>query len=218
SLTIAMLAPLLGAIADASARKKSFLGFFACLGILMTAGLFMVGQGNWQFAILLYVGASLGFLGGNIFYDSLIHSVSREEDLDRVSALGFALGDLGGGLLFAFNVTLTLKPEWFGLADAAEAVRWSFLSVAVWWALFAIPLFRYVKEPPTASAHSQVNAIRGGFRQLRQTFSQIRRMRVIALFLCAYWLYIDGVDTIVVMAVDYGLSLGFAPESLIIAL
>lgn len=218
SLTIAILAPLLGAIADTSARKKSFLGLFACLGILMTAGLFLVEQGNWQFAVLLYVGASLGFLGGNIFYDSLIHSVSDEQNLDRVSALGFALGYLGGGLLFAVNVAFTLKPEWFGLADAAEAVRWSFVTVAVWWALFAIPLFRYVKEPPASVAVSGLTAIRGGFRQLRQTFSQIRRMRVIALFLGAYWLYIDGVDTIVVMAVDYGMSLGFAPESLIVAL
>src|SRR5690606_4728724 len=117
-----------------------------------------------------------------------------------------------------FNVALTLQPEWFGLADASEAVRWSFLTVACWWALFAIPLFRYVPEPPAPFAKAKTGAIKMGLRQIRDTFADIRRMRVIMLFLAAYWLYIDGVDTIIVMAVDYGMSLGFKPESLIVAL
>ena len=218
SLLIAIIAPLLGAIADRSARKKHFLGFFASLGILLTAGLFLVDQGNWPFAIALYVGASLGFLGGNIFYDSLLTGIARDSELDRVSALGFALGYLGGGVLFALNVAMTLKPEWFGLSDAGEAVRWSFLTVAAWWALFALPLFRNVPEPATSERTSAGQAIRQGVRQLRETFRNIRSMRVIATFLVAYWLYIDGVDTIIVMAVDYGMALGFAPESLIVAL
>lgn len=218
SLIIMLLAPVLGAIADCGGAKKRFLFSFAALGVLSTAALFMVEAGAWQLAVLLFVLGNIGFAGGNVFYDALIVFVAPERKLDAVSALGFALGYLGGGLLFAVNVSMTLWPEVFGLADAAEAVRLSFVSVALWWTVFSIPLLLFVREPPTTARAVPGAAVRSGFRQLRATFGQIRRLRVVFLFLAAYWLYIDGVDTIVRMAVDYGMSLGFPSDSLIVAL
>lgn len=218
SLIIMLLAPVLGAIADCGGAKKRFLFSFAALGVLSTAALFMVEAGAWQLAVLLFVLGNIGFAGGNVFYDALIVFVAPERKLDAVSALGFALGYLGGGLLFAVNVSMTLWPEVFGLTDAAEAVRLSFVSVALWWTVFSIPLLLFVREPPTTARAVPGAAVRSGFRQLRATFGQIRRLRVVFLFLAAYWLYIDGVDTIVRMAVDYGMSLGFPSDSLIVAL
>lgn len=218
SLVIMLLAPVLGAIADCGGAKKRFLFSFAALGVLSTGALFLVEAGAWQLAVLLFVLGNIGFAGGNVFYDALIVFVAPERRLDAVSALGFALGYLGGGLLFALNVAMTLWPEVFGLADAAEAVRLSFISVAVWWTLFSLPLLLLVHEPANAARAVPGAAIRGGLRQLRATFGQIRRLRVVFLFLAAYWLYIDGVDTIVRMAVDYGMALGFPSDSLIVAL
>lgn len=218
SLVIMLLAPVLGAIADCGGAKKRFLFSFAALGVLSTGALFLVEAGAWQLAILLYVLGNIGFAGGNVFYDALIVFVAPERKLDAISALGFALGYLGGGLLFAVNVSMTLWPEAFGLADAAEAVRLSFVAVALWWALFSIPLLVFVREPSTSAQAVPGRAVRGGLQQLRATFREIRRLRVVFLFLAAYWLYIDGVDTIVRMAVDYGLALGFPSDSLIVAL
>lgn len=218
SLAIVLLAPLLGAIADRASAKKRFLLLFAVLGVTMTAGLFLVAQGHWLAAMILYMLAVIGFSGGNIFYDALIVTVAEDRERDVVSALGFGLGYLGGGLLFAFDVAMTLWPQTFGLADTAQAVRVSFLTVAVWWAVFSLPVLLFVHEEKRKPSTVDTGMIRAGLRQLRDTFREIRRLRVAFLFLIGYWLYIDGVDTIVRMAVDYGLGLGLDSNSLITAL
>jgi MFS transporter, UMF1 family len=219
SLVLAVAAPFLGAMADRGGVRKRFLAFFAFLGAVNTCGLFLVAQGQWVAASILYIVASVGFAGGNIFYDALLVDVTTPERSDRVSALGYALGYLGGGLLFAVNVLMSLKPAWFGLADTAQAVRISFVTVGVWWAVFSIPLFLWVRERPAKGRPAKgLEMVGSGWRQLRDTFRQVRRLRMVALFLIAYWLYIDGVDTIVKMAVDYGLSLGFDSNQLVAAL
>jgi len=218
SLIIVALAPVLGAIADRGGAKKKFLLFFAMMGVVMTGSLYFVAKGDWTLAVLLYALGIIGFSGGNIFYDSLLINVSSPRKVDFVSALGFAMGYLGGGLLFALNVAMTLRPELFGLSGQSEAIRLSFISVAIWWAVFSIPIFLFVKEPVVSDASKGWQAISGGLRQLHKTFMEVRRLRIVFLFLLGYWLYIDGVDTIVRMAVDYGLSLGFDSNSLIVAL
>ena len=218
SIVVASLAPLLGSIADQGSAKKKFLIFFAFLGVIMTGGLWMVSQGNWQMAVLFYVIATIGFASGNVFYDSLLPGLASEERVDIVSSLGFGLGYLGGGLLFLVNVFMYLKPEIFGISDGAMAIKLSFLSVAVWWAVFTIPLILFVPEPKNYDAVDIKNAIQMGWIQLIQTFDEIRNMKVVGTFLLAYFFYIDGVDTIIKMAVDYGMSLNFSGESLIIAL
>jgi len=218
SMVVAALAPLLGSVADQGSAKKKFLIFFAFLGVIMTGGLWMVAQGNWQMAVLFYVIATIGFASGNVFYDALLPGLASEERVDAVSSLGFGLGYLGGGLLFLVNVFMYLKPEIFGIPDGATAIKLSFLSVAVWWAVFTIPLILFVPEPKNYENIDFNNAIRMGWVQLVQTFKEIRNMKVVGTFLLAYWFYIDGVDTIIRMAVDYGMSLNFPGESLIIAL
>ena len=218
SMVVAALAPLLGSVADQGSAKKKFLTFFAFLGVIMTGGLWMVAQGNWQMAVLFYVMATIGFASGNVFYDALLPGLASEERVDAVSSLGFGIGYLGGGLLFLVNVFMYLKPELFGIPDGATAIKLSFLSVAVWWAVFTIPLILFVPEPKNYENIDFNNAIRMGWVQLVQTFKEIRNMKVVGTFLLAYWFYIDGVDTIIRMAVDYGMSLNFPGESLIIAL
>ncbi|MBU4503311.1 MAG: MFS transporter [Proteobacteria bacterium] len=215
---VALFAPILGAIADRGTSKKKFLMFFAYMGVIMTLSLHMVSRGNWPMAVILYIFATVGFSGGNVFYDSLITSVASRKKMDFVSALGFSLGYLGGGFLFALNVWMTLRPETFGFADAGEAVRFSFLSVGAWWAVFSIPLFVFVKEPVSKDAVYGVNMVKAGFAQIKETFHQVRHLKPIFMFLMAYWLYMDGVDTIVRMAVDYGISIGFESNDLIVAL
>ncbi|MEE9268775.1 MAG: MFS transporter [Candidatus Krumholzibacteria bacterium] len=216
SIVVAFLAPFLGAIADKGSAKKRFLFFFALMGIIMTAGLCLVSRGDWQLAIAVFVAASIGFSASIIFYDSLLVSVAGRR-MDYVSALGYSLGYLGGGLLFGLNVTMTRNPHWFGLSDASQAVRLSFVLVALWWAVFSIPIMLFVKEPQTPTLRAW-DTIRAGLSQLRRTFDDLRQLRVVFLFLIAYFLYIDGVQTIARMGVDYGLSLGFEANSLIVAL
>jgi UMF1 family MFS transporter len=194
--------------------------FFAALGMVMCGSLYFVQSGQWPLAVLLYIVASIGFMGGNIFYDALITVVANHENMDRVSALGFSLGYLGGGILFAMNVLMVLYPETFGLVDSSEAVRLAFIMVAVWWAVFSLPIFLLVKEQKNHEYKRKPIAVSivDGFKQLTGTFHHIKRLRVVFLFLLAYWLYIDGVDTIIRMAVDYGMALGFSSDTLIVAL
>lgn len=217
SAILAILSPTLGAIADRGSIKKRALIVFSCMGIVMTGLLAFVAQGDWPTAVALYVFASIGFAGANTFYDSLIVFVAPPKEMNRVSAMGFALGYLGGGVLFALNVFMTLKPHVFGLPDAATAVKVSFITVAVWWAVFTLPLVFFVKEASAPAKPYHEIALQG-LAQVFKTFNEVRALRNVGLFLMAYFFYIDGVGTIIRMAVDYGLSLGFPSESLIIAL
>ena len=216
SVFILIAAPILGAIADGGASRKKYLGAFTALGIAASAGLWFVGQGDWSTAAAVYVLASIGFAGAMVFYDALIVSVSPPTRYDEVSAFGYSLGYIGGGLLFAINVAMTLSPATFGLAGAAEAVRLSFVMVAAWWLVFSIPLFRRVPEPPRIDTAASATA--SGLRSLANTLREYRTHRMAGMLLLAYFFYIDGVHTIIRMAVDYGLSLGFPSESLIVAL
>ena len=216
SVFILIAAPILGALADGGASRKKYLAAFTGLGVAASAGLWFVGQGDWSTAAIVYVLGSIGFSGAIIFYDALIMAVSPPSRYDEVSAFGYSLGYIGGGLLFAVNVAMTLSPDTFGLSGPAEAVRLSFLTVAAWWLVFSIPLFRYVPEPPRIDA--AVSATTAGFRSLAKTLREYRVHRMAGLFLLAYFFYIDGVHTIIRMAVDYGLALGFPADSLIVAL
>ena len=160
----------------------------------------------------------VGFAGSIIFYDSLLTTVAPEARRDSVSSLGFSMGYLGGGMLFALNVWMALSPATFGLQDSGHGVKLSFLSVGLWWAVFSLPLILLVRERTGTTRKAPTTVIREGLDQLRETFREIRHLKTIFLFLAAYWLYIDGVDTIIVMALDYGLSIGFKAEDLIVAL
>ena len=218
SLLVVLLAPILGVLADYSGRKKRLLLMLAMLGALMSGGLFLVSEGHWLIAALLYVLGVIGFAGGNVAYDAMLLDVAERSELERISAFGFALGYLGGGLLFAVNVLMVLYPGSFGLADQAEAVRAAFLMVAIWWAVFSVPVLLFVHERPLAKHERLGQGVTQAWRSLLDTWRLLRRLRMAFVFLIAYWCYIDGVDTIVRMAVDYGLSLGFAAESLLTAL
>nr|MCU0584500.1 MFS transporter [Desulfobacterales bacterium] len=218
-LVMALLAPLLGAVADRTSAQKRFLLGFAYLGVLATACLHWVGKGEWALAIFVFALGNIGFSGANIFYDSLLPRVAPAGRIDAVSSLGYALGYLGGGLLFALNVLMTLSPASFGLPDAAAAVRLSFVSVALWWGGFSLFTLLWVPEPRAAAdAPGVAAAVADGVRRLSATFRNIREFKPVLIFLAAYWFYIDGVDTIIRMAVDYGLALGFPSADLITAL
>jgi len=219
SLIVALMAPILGAAADKSDTRKKFLILFAYLGVLMSASLFLVGKGQWVLAVFCYCLGAIGFAGANIFYDALLPSVTGRDRIHYVSSLGFSMGYLGGGLLFLFNVLITLNPSWVGLPNESEAIRWSFLSVALWWGGFMVFTILWVPKSRNAEpAGRLVDMIKDGFGQVLVTLGRIRRLKMVFLFLLAYWLYIDGVDTIIRMAVDYGMSLGFATNDLIVAL
>lgn len=217
SFIIVVFAPLLGAMADAGSLKKRFLFLFAFLGILMSASLALVQQGEWQMAALIYTLGNIGFMGSNIFYDGLLPSVSEDKNVDYISGLGFALGYLGGGILFAVNVFMVQDPSFFGFEDKTEAIKASFISVAVWWALFSLPLLFFVNEKKRDKKQKNILLV-SGYLRLKKTFQRVTSLKGLFLFLVAYWFYIDGVDTIIRMAVDYGMALGFDSNSLIMAL
>lgn len=216
-LVIALLAPFLGAIADRGGRRKRMLMTFTLLGAACTFALFFLAQGQWLAAAALFALGTIGFNGGIVFNDSLLLDVAQPQDYDRVSSFGFALGYLGGGVLFAVNVLMVVKPGLFGLPDAAEAVRWAFVTVAVWWVVFTLPLMLFVRERKVRAA-PMGNVVANGLRELAATAREVVRRPMVWQFLLAYWLYIDGVNTIIKMAVNYGMSLGLAANDLLGAL
>lgn len=213
---IAFTSPALGAFADLGSARKKMLGLLTALAIVATGGFYLVELGQWELAIVLYVIASFGFAGGNTFNDALMLSVAPPSQLHRVSALGFSLGYLGGGVLFLVNVLMYLKPALFGLPDGPTAVRVSFLTVAVWWTIFSVPIFLFVKEEASTTVSNAL--VREGFKRAFETARHLARHKNAALFLASYFFYIDGVNTIIKMAVDYGMALGFPSSSLITAL
>ncbi|MBC7236799.1 MAG: MFS transporter [Chloroflexi bacterium] len=213
-LLVAFMGPVLGAIADHSGGKKRFLRAFLILAIVFTGLLFFVREGDWLAAVIFYVLASVGNGGANIFYDSLLPHVARPEEIDQVSTKGYALGYLGGGILLLVNLLWYIQPGWFGFADAGAAVRASFLSVALWWAIFSLPLFRVVPEPAASPVIGEINPLRAGFRRLAETFRQVRRYKELFKFLIAFWLYADGIGTIIKMATIYGAEIGIGTADL----
>ena len=218
-LLIAFSAPVLGALADAGDSKRKFLFSFAFLGIIATGYLFFIPESSWKLAVVFYGIGVIGFSGGNIFYDSLLVTVSKEKERNRVSALGFSLGYLGGGILFLLNVAMFLYPNWFGLENQIEAVVWSFLSVAVWWLIFSLPIYLNVKEPVQNASKKQINTvIADAFENLLNTARSIKKFKSAVIFLLAYFLYMDGVDTIIRMATSYGSDIGLSATSMIQAL
>ncbi|MBN8537690.1 MAG: MFS transporter [Deltaproteobacteria bacterium] len=220
SFLIAILSPIFGTIADLKHLKKFFLVFFMFVGVLSCASLGIIGQGKWLLAMIFYGLGMMSFNASNTFYDSLLPYVAEEKDLDFISALGYSLGYLGGGLLFLLNVVMYLNPEFFGFSSGTEAVKFSFLSVAMWWFLFSIPLIIYVKEPSLNLKPKQSwgGLAKKSFLMLKATLSDIVSDKNLFFFMMAFWLYIDGVYTVIVMAVDYGISLNFEPKHLIGAL
>ena len=218
-LLIAVSAPVMGAFADAGNSKKTLLLTFALLGIISTGYLFFIPESSWKFAIIFYSVGIIGFSGGNIFYDALLVSVAEDKDRNRVSSLGFSLGYLGGGLLFLLNVLMFSFPNLFGLSSQIEAVLWSFLSVSIWWSIFTVPLITGVKEPQINNKNNGfIVTSKEAFKSLYATARSIKQYRSAVVFLLAYFLYMDGVDTIIRMATSYGSDIGLSAQSMIGAL
>lgn len=218
---ITLLSPILGAIADFAGLKKRMLAVFHALGLAATVGMFFIERGDWLLALVLFGLGNIGIYGSLVFYDSLLPHVARADEIDRVSTAGYALGYLAGGILLAINLAWIQLPQTFGFPDAGLAVRVSFLSVAVWWALFAIPLYRRVPEPTRRlEAHEQALAdpVTTGFRRLRETFVEIRSYRHAFFMLAAFLIYNDGINTIIRMATIFGSEIGIASQHLIGAL
>jgi MFS transporter, UMF1 family len=213
-LIIALISPILGTVADIMRGKKRFLAIFAGIGIVSTALLALVGTGNWLFASILAVVGRLGFNGSITFYDSLLAHVAKEDDRDRVSARGYAMGYLGGGLLLLINVIMI---QLIGFVPGAKL---SFLSVAAWWAIFSIPLFRTIPEPPAIGSKISKagNVITASFQQLWGTVKDVKRYQELFKFLVAYLIYNDGIGTIIFTAAIYGSELGFSSLELVLAI
>jgi UMF1 family MFS transporter len=215
-LIVASTAPILGALADHSGTKKRFLALFAGMGVVSTAMLVFVGRGDWFLASFLYIIGMVGFSGGNNFYDSLLPHVAGERDIDRISSYGYAMGYLGGGILLAFNLSMILKPHWFGIPDAEWGTRYSFLTVGVWWTLFSIPVLKNVPEPPIVPIPGESsNPLRASFQRISLTFRNLRQYRQAFKFLVSFWLYNDGIGTIISMAVIFGAEINIPQAHLI---
>jgi UMF1 family MFS transporter len=217
SLTlVAVMAPILGAIADVRGARKRLLRVFLGIGVLSTSALYFVGSGDWLLGAILFALANIGASGTLVFYDSLLPHVAAPSEMDRVSTSGYALGYLGGGLLLALNLAWIRFPAAFGLpagdgltdAQATLPARLAFVSVAVWWLLFSIPLFRVVKEPRPLATAAGTPTLASAWSSLRASFKELRRYRNAALMLAAFLLYNDGILTIVRMATIYGTEMG----------
>jgi UMF1 family MFS transporter len=219
---IAVLSPILGTMADFNGRKKAMLGGFMVMGASACAGMFFIHRGDWWLASILFTLANIGANGSYVFYDALLPHIARDDEVDRVSTAGYALGYIGGGLLLALNLAWITRPEWFGLpsgpgvspAQATLPARLAFLSVAVWWLVFSIPLFRRVPEPKAAGlppGYREVGLfpIRAAIDRIIETGRALGRYRQAAIMLIAFLIYNDGIGTIMRMATIYAAELGF---------
>lgn len=216
---VAFLAPVLGAISDHTGGKKKFLGAFALLGVISTGLFAFLGNDTYLAGSILFMLGDVGFAGANIFYESLLPHIARQDDIDQVSTRGYALGYLGGGILLVINVLWYMKPELFFMPSAGFALRAAFFSVAVWWAVFSIPVLRNVPEPPVVRVkRASGNVITAGFQRLGETFRELRQYKQLLIFLVAFWIYNDGIGTIIKMATAYGDEIGIGVTDMTVAL
>jgi len=215
----AVMGPILGAVADYLGAKKRFLALFAVFGIFFTTLLVLVGTGQWLLASVLYTLSYISFGGANVFYDSLLPHIAKPKDIDYVSSKGYALGYLGGGILLAINIVMILFWDKIGLPSQAMASRLSFVSVGIWWAVFSIPILRTVPEPPVPEIEGpRLNPFQVAFQRLSNTFRDVRQYSELTKFIVAFWLYNDGIGTIMKMATIYGAEIGIGQTDLIAAL
>lgn len=223
SLIAAAISPVLGSIADFRGSKKVFMGFFVALGVVATALLYLVDQpGEWLLASILYIFGTIGFAGSLVFYDALLPHVAEPDEIDQVSSRGYAMGYIGGGLLLLINVVMIfVGPRFLPNMDETEAIklmmRLSLASVAVWWAVFSIPIFRHVKEPvrKIEQGEEELNVVTVGFQRFFKALKGISKFRDLFLFLLAFFVYANGIGTIITMAVAFGTDLGFGSTVLI---
>ena len=212
ALIIFLAAPVLGAISDYSSSKKQFLMFFCYLGSVFSILLFFCGPGEvWQ-TLLFFVLAQIGFVGGNSFYDAFLPQIVTEDKLDRVSGLGYAYGYIGGGIQFALSLALIAGHDWFGLTTV-EAARYSMAMAGVWWGGFALVTFRLLREAPSPEtqpaghAFSRLAAYTAiGFQRTIATARKVGRFKHLLIFLIAFMIYNDAIQTVIKMASIYGLD------------
>ena len=216
-LLIAIISPILGAMADFKGAKKRYLTIFALGGIVATAFMFFLTTGDWLLASSLFILGNIGFAGANVFYDSLLPHIAKKDDIDQISTKGYAMGYVGGVILLAINLAMIMfAPDHL----TGLMTRISLASVAVWWLVFTIPLLKNVPEPPRQVFKGEMhsNPITAGFHRLGETFKEIRKYGDLFKFLVAFWLYNDGIGTIIKMATTYGDEIGIDSTSLIIVL
>lgn len=208
-LLTAIIAPLLGTLADYTSSKKKFMSFFILLGSSFTSLLYFAQSGDWLLCSILYIVANIGFSASLVFYDAFLPHITSRENFAWVSSLGYAMGYLGGGLLLILNILMIQFPKMFFLPDSLTATRVAFVTVGVWWLLFSIPFFKNIKEEKIPVEKLNVgNYFTLPFERLKRTFSEARKYKELFKFLIAFWLYIDGVGTIIKMAAIYGREVG----------
>ncbi len=208
---IAIIGPVLGAIADARAMKKRMLAAFMGIGVIATLMMATIERGEWVYAAAIFIAANIAIAASLVFYDSLLPHIAASDEVDRVSTSGYAIGYLGGGIVLIVNLLWILMPDTFGIPGTVAAIKLSFISVAVWWFLFSLPLLRRVPEPAAPLAteiRSAGSPIVDAFRQVFRTFHEIRAYRQAFLMLVAFLLYNDGIQTIIRMATIYGAEIG----------
>ncbi|MHA6529694.1 MFS transporter [Paenibacillus sp. BAC0078] len=216
---VALVSPLLGAISDVSGRKTSFLTVFALLGIVSTMGFALVGEGDWLLASSLLVLSTLGFAGSLTFYDSMLPDLVPSGKRDDVSAKGYAIGYVGGGVLLAVNLLMIQQPELFGMKDTLMGTRASFVSVGLWWLIFSIPVIHRVPNlPRQLTGLSAGGYVRAAGRRIIGSYRDIKRYPELVRLIAAFWFYNDGINTIILMATIYGTTLGIGSSDLILAL
>jgi UMF1 family MFS transporter len=220
---IAVCAPILGAIADQGRRKKLFLIGFTIFGIITTLLLPVVGRGQYLLAALLFTLACYGYSGMNTFCDSLLTDVAEPAQFNRVSSFAFSLGYFGSAVLFIFNTLMVTKPAWFGFGDGPQAlesaVKACFVTVSVWWLVMTIPSIFWVRQSSIApESEGEGSVVARGFRQFKKTFHELKQHKTALVFLAAYILYIDGVNTVISMAVDFGQKIGLDSKGIILSI
>lgn len=214
TLIVAILAPILGTLGDYKGKKMQLFKFFFIIGVLSTAALSFTNQ--WLAILIIYMITVVGFSAANLFYDAFLVDVTTEDRMDYVSTYGFALGYIGGSTIpFIVSIGIIMFGSKIGISSGF-AVKLSFIITAVWWAAFATPMLKNVKQ--LHYIESQPNLLADSFSRLYGTFKNIRQYKSVFVFLLAYFFYIDGVNTIIHMATVYGDSVGVDSNSLLLAL